>query len=429
MKKKTTILATEKLLLISLFISCSLISSVPPRSILYADSNKIYAESLAQKNYNARYSKFWLAHPNSCTCCLQTCYVCNKKSDFMKEEQRLQADINTVICTLAKQYDACAVETFCGYSSHPYINPEHIITDVVINQLNKLYTAELIQTKNTSPQEVLYEAILNDSSEGIQEAILAGADANQIRSEESLLFWAISFKKSIAVSCLLEHDAKADASLIQFAVTQGDCKSAILLAKQCKVNLDDVYTFGGNKGSLLEFAASYSDFESVFSLIKSGAHISGDTLMRFHNRTLMECIAIWGGSDSKPIILELVQELLNGGYNVNNIWALETGAIYRPENNKLLRLFIKNGANPNHSFKIAGGCRFWTPLIKAIDIGNGIQAVQILIEAGANINQKSDTYYESGPHHLRGTHTPLSYAIAHQSQGTVDILLKHGAKR
>lgn len=56
-------------------------------------------------------------------------------------------------------------------------------------------------------QDMLFEGILNDSSEQIRRAIQAGANVNLEREGKRPLLWAVTFHRMNAVRCLLELGA------------------------------------------------------------------------------------------------------------------------------------------------------------------------------------------------------------------------------
>ena len=58
-----------------------------------------------------------------------------------------------------------------------------------------------------SLQDMLFTAIVNNSAEGIREAMILGANVNCPREGKSLLLWAVTLQRSNAARCLLEHGA------------------------------------------------------------------------------------------------------------------------------------------------------------------------------------------------------------------------------
>jgi ankyrin repeat protein len=62
-------------------------------------------------------------------------------------------------------------------------------------------------TNVSKAQEMLLEAILNNSAHGVARAVQAGADVNLEINGQKPLFWAMSLTKADAVRCLLNHGA------------------------------------------------------------------------------------------------------------------------------------------------------------------------------------------------------------------------------
>jgi len=106
-------------------------------------------------------------------------------------------------------------------------------------------------------------------------------------------------------------------------------------------------------------------------------------------------------------ILEIMQQLINRGYNVNNIWHLGSTSSYNTtpggvspagnpvnfyQSDEALKLFLKSGADP--SFIYINGTYSCTPLLRVIqEIGRYDEipsAIKILVDAGANVNQKAN---------------------------------------
>ena len=232
------------------------------------------------------------------------------------------------------------------------------------------------------PQEMLYQAILHDSAEEIRNAIQADVDVNAQRDGKSFLFWAIALKKFNSAKILLEHEAiDIDKTLITKA-------------------------FNGGHG----------DITLVLSLIRKGADIS-----EFMNDVYISLILRHGHVINKNQQLELMQELINRGYNVNNFWKILHGCHGHIENQaEIIDFFIKNGVNPNYQVNTISPDQYWTPLVILID-QNDTQAVKTLLAKGANINQKLKTGYPR-------IHTPLSYALERGLTEMAEFLLKHGAR-
>lgn len=61
--------------------------------------------------------------------------------------------------------------------------------------------------KKLTPQDMLFNAIINDSPVDIVKAINGGADIKIEKEGKSLLFWALLLKKPEAIKCLIDYGA------------------------------------------------------------------------------------------------------------------------------------------------------------------------------------------------------------------------------
>jgi ankyrin repeat protein len=216
-----------------------------------------------------------------------------------------------------------------------------------------------------NPQDMLQAAILNDSAEEIKKAISLGADVNgKLSDKQTPLSAAYSLKQKNALQALLDMGAKPDEALVQKALTARDFSNALLF-------------------------------------LQKGAEIKDRSLGSFMFSCVRFLSPLNQRSSSKSrdaLILDVMQQLINRGYPVNNIWTLESsgsmmgGVDATPinfyQNDEAVKLFLKNGANPNF---ITSNC---TPLLRVISFsrssGNNevLSIVKTLLDAGANINQK-----------------------------------------
>ena len=230
------------------------------------------------------------------------------------------------------------------------------------------YTAAVIQyTKIKSAQEMLHQAILDNSAEGIKKAVLAGADVNLGKDGKAPLLWAVLLKRHDAIDVLLS----------------------------CKANANISYL----GRPLMQYACEQGDMKLVLSLLKAGA--------AFYQGIMHYAV----NHDSK----ELTHAIINQGYNLCDmpfgIWSqLLT---HRKE---LLTFFLSNGANPNQILDNG-----MTPMIIAVQ-HNCMESITILLSAGANPNLEALAPIGNNEHH-----TPFSYAAVCGKSEIIELLLAHGA--
>ena len=342
--------------------------------------------------------------------------------------------IKTVLATIAKSLGACGIVPVSSYgSSYPlYVDPAYNITDRAIDLLNKEYLATGGKYKRTPSQQALslYEAILKDSIGAVSDAIQAGADINQVKDGKTLLEWAVLYKRPNAIKILLQNGATATNNMFQQALKQNDIKSAVLLAINCGANLEAIYSNGYKNCTLLQHVANKLDLELVLLLIKNGASFSGYTTVNYPgwgDRTLMGITISHCGEMN--LALELIQKFIDSGYKVNDIWHGDVASYpaWLYQNLKALELLIENGLNPNQIIPTKGyEISTWTPLFQAIDCGCK-QAVKMLLDAGANINQKANPYPNQPPLCPNGPLTPLSFAINKGFVEIAELLRERGA--
>ncbi len=351
--------------------------------------------------------------------------VFNQEMQLLGQKQEvLREKLVTIATEIAKQKNACALLQLQDVSI--YVNPSFDITNDAINELNKSYVASPRTRKTALPQEQLYEGILNNSEEEISEAVQCGANVNYVRSGKYELYWAITLKKPRAVKALLQNGVIVDATYIQIALDNGDYKSAIAIAIKCGSNLNAIYSTKHQKGTLAEYAVIHYAYDLILELMRHGAKVTADS-KGISGRSLIISVLHWHTnplSDS----FALIQEFIKQGYNINQIWSdsFDLGSVYTDEN---LNFVIKNGAHPNHVFEIKDGygkTTTWTPLLAAIKCGSFI-GVKTLLEAGANVNQKTCPFSGSNTSMPQGSQSPLSYAIAQNQTQIIPLLLKYGA--
>ncbi len=205
--------------------------------------------------------------------------------------------------------------------------------------------ADILITKMNDIQDALYKAILNDSVVEIKKAVQAGADINKRKDNKPLLLWAILLNRYNAIAELIQLGVTFDDFCAQQIIKMQDIKFLLLLVKQGQLNFDVQKVTGVIRRSLI-------------------------------------C------QKNYDVALELIKELVCHGYNVNELWNTAIIlAFYRQlEGEEAIRFLITRGANPNYEAKNTS--HYYTPLsLSAVDLPTK-KIVQILIAAGADINQK-----------------------------------------
>ncbi len=308
------------------------------------------------------------------------------------------------------------------------------------------HIAELEQKRRA--QEMLYRAILNDSAENIMQATDAGADVNLEINNKSPLMIATLLRKITAFEALLNAGANANIEakkLVEITVKLGNFRPVRILLERGVIEpqfyLLDPQKPGHGIG-LITPAIMIGDVRSAIYLLDRGIGFSGRGFDNRWNKTIIDeifCLLnrqVANADIPIELILELIQKIINHGYITDNIWywglnghetwiLANRNLIY--QRTEILELFLRNGANPNHVIDInmphrsSGGIWTWTPLLRAIKAGERV-AVQVLLNAGADINLKAN------PISSQGSFTPLAFAVECGNAEIVELLVERGAE-
>lgn len=282
------------------------------------------------------------------------------------------------------------------------------------------HTAAVItMTKLKSAQEMLHQAIFDNSAEGIKKAVTAGADVNLYRDGKSPLLWAVLLKRTNAVAALLECDAdvKCEDNLVIISLKLRDVKSALLLVKKGAdfLTCDENDTGHPNDPKIIPM-------HYALELLKKNEQLN--ILLEFIQEMLNQgfrtkylepfAASMKGYLHKHTFEQERISRAMSGAQGFVDaieriLWEY---AIKNSESSVNLKDFIKRGANPNHG--IGSG----SPLKLAIQEDKKI-AIKVLLDAGADINT------EILVHNIK--HTPLSYALSLGKSDIVEILVSYGA--
>ncbi len=288
----------------------------------------------------------------------------------------------TLVCVMVVGYCCieCNANSCCGVNEISTTQKIGIInntsTPVNVGFTLPEQTTATIQLKKL---DALHSAVLSDSAEKIRKAVNDGADVNQRKDGKTLLFWAIALKRHIAVGTLLQLGAIPDDACAQQTIAMGDIQTVLLLVKQGYVNIG------------IERFANFGNTNDGFDLIR---------------------------------------ELASRGYDINKLW---TPAISLANHNpskgeEIIRFLLFRGANPNYQIN-SNHRPITTPLFLALDYTNK-PIVKVLIEAGADINQKTNPCRHS---QAQEGDTALSHAIKRNTDANpkmteiIELLLEHGA--
>jgi len=126
-----------------------------------------------------------------------------------------------------------------------------------------------------------------------------------------------------------------------------------------------------------------------------------------------------------------IEHHIDNGADIEIVRDSKTALLVAIENKKerVVKFLLDRGANPNHWTELGHleeNPRYWSsPLTAAVCKGN-VHIVEMLIAAGADVNQKVD---DDGVDGLSGDQTPLLYAIQYENFKIAWLLISAGAGR
>jgi len=270
------------------------------------------------------------------------------------------------------------------------------------------------------PQELLHQAVVNDSVGDIKTAVRLGANINVGIADQPPLLMALLMKKDNAVKELLSQGASPNIVYNQkpvflYLIRQWDVKHALALL---------------DKGVVLLEVEKQDAIDSI--MFRSPHDIDQDFIevlkrLNYSIKDNFDSVEL-----AKNKWYKVLAQYSRASWN-NAIPSRYSGL---PRRN-LVELFLKNGANPNQVFTLLDG-RSWTPLLLIIDsyiqahnlknINEGHYQIEtgellkVMIAAGASINQRANPLSQGLEQ------CPLSYAITGDELGyVVDFLTVKGA--
>lgn len=269
-------------------------------------------------------------------------------------------------------------------------NQDFVITHPIPAHTIAAITVELTKI---DPQEMLHKAIMANSKEDVIKAIKAGANVNCAKDGKAPILLAVILKRDKAVEGLLE----------------------------CNANVYVMY----NGLSLVDHAVkmNYSACEIVVSLIESGASYTEDEVIKY-------AFACFNHTTSKGSATQrVIAAMLKRGLDLNANFAskfLSSGLLTNASNRlALVQYLLDKGLNPNYiiEYKLRNGViHSRTTMLFLAIVNNNTCAVELLLNAGADINKKLVQVVSD-----KTVHTPISYAISLGRSQIVELLLQHGA--
>lgn len=178
-------------------------------------------------------------------------------------------------------------------------------------------------------------------------------------------------------------------------------------------------------------------------LIATEQYISGNQPSDAYN---MIALLLHAGADvnqSSNISKGVIESPISYVFKKNNPYLLDLFLQKKPDLVAAFKIFINNGGDKECALKTPFRGES-TPLILAISY-NDIDAVKLLLKEGVSVNQGADPYphpqgageiqtylqnrklYGDPLEKLRGTHTPLFFALHDNKNEISEILLEHGA--
>jgi len=256
-----------------------------------------------------------------------------------------------------------------------------------------------------SPQDLLLEAIFDNSSEGIRNAIKQGAIINQKDMDgRTPLVIAVLTNKTTAIIELIQMGADAK---IKY-----NNESMVIHALRGKNNLK-LATMLLNAGA---------DFYGCL-------HFNYDNVMQHAINQYMRPSRPNTFDDANNFLHTLLQKgyPIHGNDWINNVFymMLKTNAWDKEKTEAIINIFASRGANVNQIIDTSGlmgrGCDT-TSLILAIEASNK-DAVALLLMLGADPNLKGHKLPALG-----GAISPLIAAMQLGQPEIIELLMRHGAK-
>ncbi|MDX2044975.1 MAG: ankyrin repeat domain-containing protein [Acidobacteriota bacterium] len=227
-------------------------------------------------------------------------------------------------------------------------------------------------------------------------------------------------------------------------LSSGSAEKALELLKQ---NLSLVNSQNGSKQTPLHVAASNGHKEVVAWLVANGAELNPVAYNGFTPLHLVKTADVVrilikaGGSldaldyDQKTPLrhaandknLEVIKVILESGYKMDLI-----SAIYLGDSELVAKLILEDPKSVN---RLANGTEGrkensfgnWSPLMIAV-WQKDKKIVQMLLDAGADVNDKTSLRFSSGPPRCM-TITALTNALTFKNTEMLELLLRHGASK
>lgn len=336
---------------------------------------------------------------------------------------------NGVRSLIAQKKDSIELTPIEGgqeqFSKRKVISPKNLIAnEKYILEINNNDVSLYLRTKEKidsylnpsklQPQELLNQAIVNNSSQDIKEAIKLGANVNVGIGNQPPLLLAIIMDKWNSAEELLIQGANPNIQylnkpLLLYILRRNNYKFAqALLKKDLKLN-------DAEKNEIIDyimFQSAYRIDQLAIDILKTIGYNIKDN---FDNSDISK------NKWYQLLVRQFMGTSAGQPFGHAGLPSLD-----------LVSLFLKNGANANKIFHKQDGTA-WTPLLLVINNYIGLeskqcnpdiigQIIKALLEAGANINMSSPCLSD------KKEASPLSYLLTYDSSNCViDILVKSGA--
>ena len=294
--------------------------------------------------------------------------------------------------------------------------------------------------------DALKNAVENGEVMKVQKLLKTNEYSQTVKSEA--LVNAIKLRQSKIMKMLLEAKAKPTSVAIFKAIEFGTLEDLQSLIQSCESRqaTDRIFdATDGNLGTILHAAAYYGKFDMVKYLVNSGMeqrpngtmkwtplhavlNLQVDHKVKEDQATRIAMFLIYRGANinardkhgftiiTHAVSLEnefLVQTLIDFGAKFKESGFHEAiFASIKNESTNMFEILMRNGLDVNKRYEV--GSRHFKLLHYATEVAN-LNVIKLLIENGANINEKDDLQ------------TPLHISLIYKRREITKFLIRNGA--